>query len=305
MITRLRGIWGFTPTPFRDGVIDLDSLGACVEHQVRGNVDVLCACGAIAEVDTLSPHEWRACAEVVLAHAGGLPTVLTIPGWADAGEAAEQAAELGAHGLLVLPRSPTVDETRQLLLSLAAAAPGLPLVLYHRPPLQLAASDLETLCEVDALAGLKDGHRDVRLYRRLRESVGGRLLWLSAWEDVALAFWAVGCDAFAPASAAYAPAYARAWLGHLEAGNIAEARRLLAAHAYPMVDLRLSRPGIDVGVVKAAMAEIGLPSGDARPPAAPLTAAERELVRDLVQALAGLLDEPVLATSGAGRVERP
>ena len=49
-----------------------------------------------------------------------------------------------------------------------------------------------------------------------------------------------------------------------------------------MVDLRLSRPGIDVSVVKAAMAERGLPAGDDRLPALPLTAAERERVRLLL-----------------------
>lgn len=302
---RLRGIWGFPPTPFEDGRVDLQALAACVEHQVRGNVDVLCACGAIAEVDSLSPEEWRTCAEIVVSHAGAIPTVVTIPTWADPGVAGQQAAELGAAGLLVLPRTFEVAETRRLLASLAAAAPGLPLVLYHRPPLQLAVGGLDTLCEVEALAGLKDGHRDVRLYRRLREAVGDRLLWLSAWEDVALAFWAVGCDAFAPASAAYAPTYSRAWLGHLEAGNVAEARLLLAGHAYPMVDLRLSRPGIEVTAVKAAMAELGVPSGEARPPAAPLTQQERELVGGLARALAGLLDEPVVASSGSTGAERP
>ena len=305
MIDRLRGIWGFAPTPFVDGRIDPRALAACVEHQARGGVDVLCACGAIAEVDSLSHDEWRACAEIVLAHAGEIPTVVTIPTWADPGAAAREAGGLGADALLVLPRSAEPGETKRVLASIAAAAPGLPLVLYHRPPLHLAVEDLEGLCEIETLAGLKDGHRDVRLYRRLREAVGNRLLWLSAWEDVALAFWALGCDAFAPASTAYAPAYAQAWLEHLEAGNVTEARHLLAAHAYPMVDLRLSRPGIDVTAVKAAMAEFGLPSGEARPPASPLSTEERELVRSLVRTLDGLLEEPAVASPGGPGRDRP
>ena len=297
MTERLRGIWGFPPTPFAGGLVDLQALAISVEHQARGGVDVLCACGAIAEVDSLSPDEWSACIAVVLSYAGEIPAVVTIPTWADPAAAANKAAELGADALLVLPRSAETAATKRLLEMLAAAAPGLPLVLYHRPPLHLAVDDLESLCRIAPLAGLKDGHRDVRLYRRLRESVGGRLLWMSAWEDVAIAFWAVGCDAFAPASAAYAPAYARAWLDHLEVGNIAEARRLLAAHAYPMVDLRLSRPGIDVTVVKAMMAELGLPSGEARPPASPLSVEERELVGGLAQALTGLVEESATGSS--------
>jgi 5-dehydro-4-deoxyglucarate dehydratase len=303
VIHRLRGIWGFPPTPFAGGMVDRPALAACVEHQARGGVDVLCACGAIAEVDALSPEEWHACVEVVVSHAAGIPTVVTIPAWADPTVAARDAAGLGAAGMLVLPRSAAVPATKRLLATLAAAAPDLPLVLYHRPPLLLAVEDVEALCEIEQLAGLKDGHRDVRLYRRLREAIGDRLLWLSAWEDVALAFWAVGCDAFAPFSTAYAPAYSRAWLGHLETGNVSEARRLLAAHAYPMVDLRLSRPGIDVSAVKAAMAELGLPAGDARAPASPLTREERRLVGSLVRTLSALVEAPrtVAAPQGAGQ----
>lgn len=292
----LHGIWGFPPTPFVDDRIDVEGLATLVQHQARGGVDVLCACGAIAEVDSLTADEWRECLEIVVAHANGIPTVATIPTWGDESLAARLAAELGADALLVLPRSPATGDTKRLLASVAAAAPDLPLVLYHRAPLQLEVDDLQALCGVEQLVGLKDGHRDVRRYRRLREGLGERLLWLSAWEDVAIAFWAVGCDAFAPASTAYAPAFSRAWLSHLENGSVVEARRLLAAHAYPMVDLRLSRPGIDVAVVKAAMAELGLPAGDVRPPASRLRPEERAEARRLAHLLARSLEEPAVAS---------
>jgi dihydrodipicolinate synthase/N-acetylneuraminate lyase len=92
----------------------------------------------------------------------------------------------------------------------------------------------------------------------------------------------MGVEAFAPASTAYAPGYARAWVAQLDAGDVRAARELLAAHAYPIVDLRLSRPGIDVSVVKEAMAALGLPTGLTRPPARPLTEAERARVHELV-----------------------
>ena len=145
MTDALRGIWGFPPTPFVDGRIDPGALAACVEHQARGGVDVLCACGAIAEVDSLSREEWSACVEIVLSHAGELPTVVTIPAWADPAGTAQEAAGLGADALLVLPRSAGTAETKRLLASLATAAPGLPIVLYHRPPLHLGVEDLEEL----------------------------------------------------------------------------------------------------------------------------------------------------------------
>jgi 5-dehydro-4-deoxyglucarate dehydratase len=156
----------------------------------------------------------------------------------------------------------------------------------------LEPGGLQVLLEVEGLAGLKDGHRDVRRHRQLRGAAGGRLLWLSAWEDVALAFWATGCDAYAPASTAYAPGYARAWLAALDRGDVDGARALLEAHAYPLTDLRLSRPGIDVAVVKAVAGELGLELGDVRPPAQPLTAGELGRVRELAGELDALLSSP-------------
>jgi dihydrodipicolinate synthase/N-acetylneuraminate lyase len=286
----LRGIWGFPLTPFAGGGVDLEALATAVEYQVAGDIDVICACGLIAEVESLTREEWRACAAETVARRRGIPAVVAIPASDARLETVEAAVRLGADALLVLPQSGDLDQIDRRLRDVATMAPGLPLVLYHRPPLDLDLAALERLCELEALVGLKDGHRDVRRYRRLHEAMGERLLWVSAWEDVALPFWALGCDAYAPASVAYEPAYSRAWLECLAAGRVAGARRLLAAHAYAMVDLRLSRPGIDVSVVKAAMAERGLPAGDLRAPALPLTPSERErvgmLLRELDAALA-------------------
>jgi dihydrodipicolinate synthase/N-acetylneuraminate lyase len=289
-MTDLRGIWGFPLTSFADSGVDLDALAAGIELQLSGGIDVLCACGLIAEVESLTWDEWYACAAETLARASNVPGVVAIPASDDRLDTVTAAVDLGADALLVLPHSGDLGQIDRRLRAVAAAAPGLPLVLYHRSPLVLEPDGLSRLCELDALAGLKDGQRDVRRYRRLREALADRLLWLSAWEDVALPFWALGCDAYAPASVAYEPAYSRGWFERLEAGDVEGARRLLAAHAYAMVDLRLSRPGIDVSVVKAAMAERGLPEGEVRFPALPLTPAERERVRVLLRDLDSTLE---------------
>jgi dihydrodipicolinate synthase/N-acetylneuraminate lyase len=281
----LRGIWGFPLTPFAGDRVDIGALADGIERQLAGGVDVLCACGAIAQIELLGPDEWRACAGEVIARSGAVPAVVTIPATADRLELAAVAAELGADALLVLPDTGDVERMQESLAAIASAAPGLPLVLYHRGALELAPDDLRRLCEIGELTGLKDGHRDVRRYRRLREALGDRLCWISAWEDVALPFWALGCDAFAPASVAYEPAYSRAWYDLLRTGDVEGARRLLVAHAYPMVDLRLSRPGIDVSVVKAAMSERGAAAGDLRAPALKLTAGEHAHARALMRVL--------------------
>jgi len=279
------GIWGFPLTPFVRRGVEVDLLARGAEHQIRGGVDVLCACGAIAQIGELTAVEHEACVRTLVdAAAGRVPVVATLIGGADADRIGAAAVAAGAAGLVVIPGSPDEAAVGRCLRALARAAPGTPLVLYHRPPLRLDVTQLRRLeARHPELAWVKDGHRDARLFRQL--AAVERLRWVSAWEDVAPAFWALGATTFAPASTAYAPAYSAAWLGRLRAGDLAGARRLLEAHAYPLIDLRLARTGIDIAVVKAAMEACGVPAGGLRAPARRLTAGERSRVRELIDSM--------------------
>jgi dihydrodipicolinate synthase/N-acetylneuraminate lyase len=283
------GIWGFPLTPFAGSRIDHEQLAAGAEHQLRGGVDVLCACGMIAQAEQLNESERAACLDTVVAVAGRrVPVISTTFTGHGAAHAAACSVEHGAGGLLVIPRSPRPSAILESVTAIASAAPGIPIALYHRPPLVLGIDNLKRLADLPELTWIKDGHRDVRLFRRLKGAVP-RLRWASAWEDVALPFWALGCEAFAPASTAYAPEYAAAWTACLRASDVSGASALLAAHAYPLVDLRLSRPHIDVSVIKAAMEECGVAAGATRLPARPLTARERSEIERLVRDMRGAL----------------
>jgi dihydrodipicolinate synthase/N-acetylneuraminate lyase len=278
-------VWGFPLTPFSEHGINAELLTLATKFQVAGGVDLVCACGLIAQVEQLTAAEHRESVRTVVAAATGVPVVATVVADESAPDLASAAVEMGASGLLVIPTSPSAQTTLDQLGAIAAVAPHVPQILYHRPPLRVDGAELRALAELPELAWIKDGHRDVRLFRQLRAAVK-RLRWVSAWEDVALAFSAMGCDAFAPASTAYAPDYARAWIDSLERGDVDHARALLSFHAYPLVDLRLSRPQIDVSVVKAAMAARGLGPGLTRAPASPLTDDEHRAVQRLVGELA-------------------
>ena len=56
----------------------------------------------------------------------------------------------------------------------------------------------------------------------------------------------------------------------------------MALLGYPLTDLRLSRPGISVSVIKEAMRVRGLPGGQVRPPGLELEPAEKERVRAIL-----------------------
>jgi 4-hydroxy-tetrahydrodipicolinate synthase len=290
-LARMHGIWGFPPTPFRGDAVDLDLFAALIEHQVAGGVDAICACGALAQGELLTPAERRSCVSVAAGvTAGRLPLVVALPADDDAPLLAEEAAGAGASALLLMPVEGDLAAVSRRLAAVASVATETALLLYHRPPLYLEPDDARRLCMDGLLDGIKDGHRDVRLFRRLRSAVGEEALWVCSWEDLVLPFWVLGCEAFTPVSAAYAPGYSRAWLECLTANDIAGAARLLEAHAYPMVDLRLSRPNIEITAVKAAMTACGIPAGETWPPAEPLTAGEVAAVERLVSELHGALE---------------
>jgi dihydrodipicolinate synthase/N-acetylneuraminate lyase len=289
----LAGLWGFALTPFRDGRIDEDAYAAGVRLMATGGADVIAAAAPWGQGDRMSPDERIDCIRLAVPAAGQLSVVGTLRAGDDPSVAAA-ALEAGASAVLVLPESGAVADALVALRGIEAATEGrLPVVLYQRGALFLEPDDLRRLADVPALKGLKDAHGDMRRFRRLREALGPRLTWIGASEDLVLAFWAYGADAVSPASLAYAPWYARRVWDLLRAGDREEAVRLLRLFAWPVTDLRLSRPNIDITVAREFAAEFGLEVGEARPPAEPLTDAERMQVRRLLDVLRAAAPAPV------------
>lgn len=281
----LSGIWGFPVTPFDEqDQVDLDALRLGVEVQINGGADVIVALGAVAEIDSLTADEWQTALETIIeAVAGRRPVLVTLPaGLGPARQAAVQAAKAGADALVVLPPEGAGLAGLKSYLTELAGLSQLGLILYQRGSLRLQPADLAQLVELTALIGLKDGQRDLRRFRQLKEAVGDRLVFAAAFEDMALAYWVMGADAFCPTSVIHDPAYTRRWYQCLQSGDLSTAQHLMAKLGYPLTDLRLSRPGISVSVIKEAMRCRGLPGGRVRPPALELEPVEQARVRDIL-----------------------
>ena len=281
------GIWGFPVSPFTEsGALDLAGLAAGIELQVTGGVDAIVVNGALAEVDALASGEWAAAAATAAAFSGRVPILVTLPGRErEALAAARAAGSLAVTAMIVLPPPGGTGADLVARARAAVEIAGLPAVLYQRGSAQ-----------IDARFHRGRRRRRCRRRRQGRHArpasapagdgrLEGRVAIAAAFEDMALAYWALGVDALCPASTAHDPAYSRAWSAHLASGDVASARALLQAFAYPFTDLRLSRPGIDVSVVKEALRLRGLPAGTARAPAAELTGDERAAVVGLLARL--------------------
>jgi dihydrodipicolinate synthase/N-acetylneuraminate lyase len=281
----LRGVWGFPLTPFGGGVPDLAGTQAIADRIVDGGANVICANGLVAQGDAMTPAERAGCLKAVVdSVAGRAPVVATVY---DALDVPSLTAS-GVAAAVAVPASPAVEDILTLLDAISGARSDLPLLVYHRPPLLLQPAGLRRIAKRPMVVGLKEGHSDIRHFRRLRNSQPRKLLWVAAHEDLVLPYWALGADGHCPVSAVYAPAYTQSWAAALERGNIEVARSILSNHAYRLADVRFRRPGIDITVVKEMMRHVGFDAGDVRAPALELTPAEKGEIAKIAVDLASL-----------------
>ena len=284
----LRGIWGFALTPFdSNDRVDVASFRAGVRRLVDGGADVVVSCGTLGQGDRMTAFERVTCLADAVAETGAAVPVLSVLSASEA--PADEAARIvaaGADGALLLPASGDPRDAAAAIAAIDEASRGrLPVVLYQRGGLRLSVADLRQMAESRALVGLKDALGDLRLFRQQQMALGDRLVWVCASEDLAVAYQTHGADAVAPASMAYAPGYARRWWAALERGDADEAVRLLRVFAWPLTDLRMSRPDIDTTVVHDLARLFGSWESGLRAPARALDPAESAALAELATAL--------------------
>jgi 4-hydroxy-tetrahydrodipicolinate synthase len=269
---------GLLPGPLGDNARVL--LDAGIEHVV--------VCGTMGEAGTLRPDERAEVIETVLAT--GATVTVGISGADPYGVVAnaEQAAALGAHGVMCLPPV-TYDATEAEHVAFydgVAAASDLPVMLYNNP--EAARSDLRPATiariaeRVDRVVAVKECSGDARRIAEILELCGDRLEVLVGGDDWALEGYAAGAVGWVSGVANVAPAECLELERLVRAGDLPAARAL-----WPRL-LPLSRLDMDPRLVqsfKAALDLVGRYGGPTRPPRLPLEAEHAERVRAAVGAL--------------------
>jgi len=277
-----------TVTPFTDGLRAVDHAGLerNLERLIGGGVRLLVTGGNTGEFAALSDEE---IAETVGTHvrlAHGRARVIAGVGYRleRAVELGRAAMEAGADGLMVhQPVHPYSSEAGLVdyYAALAAALPGVPLILYVRGP-QLTENGVRRLAGIESIVGMKMGQPDPE---RFAGFVGAapELAWVcgvaEAW---AVPFWNAGAIGFTSGIANVAPERSLEVLAALKAGELAQAESLVD-RLRPIEALRAGRGDANnVAVIKAAMDLVGLAGGGLRPPLSRLEPGDHaELVRIL------------------------
>lgn len=276
-----------------DGAVDLDATVRLAKHLVDAGHDGLVLNGTTGEAPTTHAPEKAEIVAAVVEAVGDRAYVVAGAGSNDTAHAVrmgEQAAEAGAHGLLVVTpyySRPAQDGIVAHVRAVADAT-DLPVMLYDVPGragVRLTSATIDRLAEHERVVAMKDATGDVVAAAGAIVRTG--LAWYSGDDALALGFLAHGAVGLVGVTTQAAPdAFARlfaAW----RAGDAATALDVYRS-VLPAITA-LNGAGFQAVAAKAALVELGvLRSRSTRLPLVPLSDDEAADVRAGLAA-AGLL----------------
>jgi 4-hydroxy-tetrahydrodipicolinate synthase len=295
-------------TPFdRDGALDIDRAVELADHLVSQGSDGLVLSGTTGESPTTSDDEKAELVRAVVGAVGDRATVVASVGTyctAHTIELAKQAAEAGAHGLLVVTPYYSRPPQAGLLAHFTAVADAteLPVMLYDIPPRSVVPIEVDTLfrlAEHPRILAVKDAKGDLLAGSQVID--GTDLAYYSGDDALNLPWLSVGAVGYVSVISHVVARRLRQLLDAYEAGRVDEAK---AIHHGVLPVLRAQGRVGGVIFSKAAVQLCGRDVGDPRLPLPPATEEQLAAIAgDLAEAgvpLAGTMSPAeVLAEGGA------
>ncbi|GAA1271783.1 putative 5-dehydro-4-deoxyglucarate dehydratase 1 [Planotetraspora silvatica] len=268
------GLLFFPVTPCdEEERLDLGAFRRHVRQGVEAGCGAVFACCGTGEFAALNLRDYAACVAAAVEEAGGRVPVVAGTGYgtAMALEFAAAAADAGAQSLLALP--PYLVQAGQdgLRRHYEALADGsrLPIILYQRDNAVFEPETVAELARHPGIIGLKDGHGDLDLMRRIIAAAPSGLLYfngLPTAETSQRAYRDLGVVRYSSAVFCFLPQLALACHDAFRDGRDDVADRLMKEFYLPLVELRGLGPGYAVSLVKAGVRLRGQDVGPVRRP---------------------------------------
>ncbi|AUH65026.1 dihydrodipicolinate synthase family protein [Paracoccus zhejiangensis] len=269
----LAGISGILVTPYdAAGEIAPAKLAPIIDRAIAAGVHMPVVNGNTGEFYALTTDEAVAMVGEVAALIDGRAPLLAGVGRGirDAVRLARASADAGASALMVhqppdpfvAPRG-TVDYVRAI-----SDASGLPIMLYLRND-AIGTKGIQALCEIPGVKGVKWATPNPMKLADAIAACDPAITWVCGLAEVwAPALYAVGARGFTSGLINVWPERSVAIHSALDAGDFAEARRLIA-EMRAFEDIRAEElNGTNVTGVKAALQALGQDCGPTRPPSA-------------------------------------
>ena len=287
------GLLSFPITDFNaDGDFDAESYARRLQWLSSYGAAGLFAAGGTGEFFSIGYDEYDRVIRTAVENSDKDVPVLAGVGYGTrmAIDLARRAEAAGAAGILVLPHYLMVAEEAGVIAHMKAIcnAVGLGVIYYARDNTKLSPAGLEKLAEIcPNFIGYKDGIGDLQLMQRVAHRLGDRVVHIGGLptaEVFAQPYLEMGVTTYSSAVFNFAPELALRFYKAVRQRDSATVDALMKSFYLPLIDLRDKKKGYAVSMIKAGADLVGRSAGKVRPPLTDLDAAERDVLRGLIEA---------------------
>ncbi len=288
------GVFAVIPTPFRDDEeLDEQPLRRLLDDLVSQGVQGIICNGSTGEVASLSPAERQWVLETTVEQVAGRVPVLvgaSANATRDVIHYSRAAQAAGAVGVMIVHPWYCLPGERELEAHYRdiAQAIDIPIMIYNNPwttGVDMKPEQLARVAEAEPnIRYVKESSGDAARVGQILEATD-KLTVFCGWDNLALEHFVGGARGWVAGSANVIPAECVALCQAALRDDWVEARRLYR-QIYSMLTL-VETSGQFIQLVKAGLAERGLPVGPPRRPLLMPDAARREELRGLLDRVRG------------------
>jgi 4-hydroxy-tetrahydrodipicolinate synthase len=284
----LKGAFTAIVTPFKNGQLDEEAYRALIERQIEGGIHGLVPCGTTGESPTLSHAEHKRVVEILIDQVKKRVPVIAGSGsnsTAESVELTKHAQAAGAdYALMITPyyNKPTQEGLYQHYKTVTDAT-KIPIVVYNVPgrtSLNLLPETMARLAGIPNIVGLKDATGDLRQGSKTLELCGDKITVLSGDDFTTFPLLCVGGMGAISVVSNVVPGDMAGMCNAFFKGDLEGAKKL-HYKMWPLTEAMFYET--NPAPVKTAMKMLGLTTGEIRQPLCPMSAANEEKLRQVMQ----------------------
>jgi 4-hydroxy-tetrahydrodipicolinate synthase len=283
-----KGAFTAIVTPFKNGRLDEEAYRELIEFQVKGGIHGIVPCGTTGESPTLSHAEHKRVVETCIDQVKKRVVVIAGSGsnnTAEALELTQHAQQAGADGALMITpyyNKPTQEGLYQHYKTVASQT-KIPIVVYNVPgrtSLNLLPETMARLAGLPNIVGLKDATGDLKQGSKTLELCGDKITVLSGDDFTTFPLLCVGGQGVISVVSNVVPADMAGMCNAFFAGDLAKARAL-HYKMWPLTEAMFYET--NPVPVKTALKLMGKITGEVRQPLCPLSNANEDKLRQVMQ----------------------
>jgi 4-hydroxy-tetrahydrodipicolinate synthase len=275
-------------TPFKDGKLDEGAYRELIEFQIRGGINGIVPCGTTGESATLSHEEHKRVVEACVDQVKKRVPIVAGTGSNNTAEALEltrHAETAGAdYALLITPyyNKPTQEGLYQHFKTIAQGS-SIPIVVYNVPSrtsVNLLPETAARLAEFKNIVAIKEATGDLKQCAKIVELCGDKITLLSGDDFTVLPLLAIGGKGVISVVSNVVPEDMAGMCAAFFKGDLKTARKL-HYKMWPLMEAMFYET--NPTPAKTALKMMGKITGEVRQPLCPLSPANEDKLRQVVQ----------------------